>query len=381
MKPEDEITQRLKRAAQAFDPGPPPLEAILRWGRRRRLRRWLGVSLPAVALVAVGIAVPLGLLSSIGRPVEEPKGRAGAGGTLIFVSQEDDRYGLVALNPDGAGLRDLNVPLPALSDPASSPDGTRIAFSGGEEANTEPADLYVMNSDGSELRRLTFDPEVPDWEPAWSPDGSQIVFTRSLRGHASLFVIDVVTGSLSRVTENDVGQDSEPAWSPDGARIAFVRIADAYPSVYTVRPDGTGLTQLTDPGRGADTTPAWSPDGEWIAFARTTSQDAASDIYVMRVDGSDLGQLTDHAGSDVGPAWSPDGTRIAFLSNRDHPADLPTEEELVPPVARYEIRDMEVYAMRADGTEEQRLTVGARAGYSTLAPGAVDWKTGPPQAS
>src|SRR2546425_374608 len=118
--------------------------------------------------------------------------------------------------------------------------------------------------------------------------------------------IDIIksNGTGFTLLTSDPATDSEPAWSPDGAKIAFTR-NDA---IYVMNANGTGLTRLTSDAvfvGGA----AWSPDGQHIAFA-----DLNGGIGVMDVDGANPHQLS------VGgyqPAWSPDGSRIAFASGRE----------------------------------------------------------------
>ena len=285
------------------------------------------------------------------------------------MTQHGHDFLISAMNPDGSSLGAVEGPLPSLTDPVWSPDGTTIAFSGGERANTEAVDIYMAKPDGTSLTRLTFDPEIPDWQPAWSPDGTKIALVRHEDGHSSLFILDLKTREIARLTANEFGGDQDPAWSPDGTTIAFSRNSDGIPSIYLVRADGSGLSRLTDPRPGADIAPVWSPDGTRIAFTRTIDQDEAErDIYVMNVDGSDIQRLTDHPAMDVAPTWSPDGSRLAFLSNRDHPnqllAELPEDE--LPLMGRYDVRALEVYLMAPDGTGERRLTFDAHAGYSPL---------------
>jgi Tol biopolymer transport system component len=84
--------------------------------------------------------------------------------------------------------------------------------------------------------------------------------------------------------------DSDPAWSPDGERIAFSRDGD----IYLMNPDGTSIRQLTR-GSARDGAPAWSRDGRWLAFARAdergTTFAGPSRIIVMRANGSRLGRV------------------------------------------------------------------------------------------
>jgi hypothetical protein len=104
-----------------------------------------------------------------------------------------------------------------------------------------------------------------------------------------------------------------PAWSPDGSRIVYESVVDANSDIFMMNADGSGQVRLTDDVAG-DYNPVWSPDGEHIAFA---SYRSPSGIYVMRTDGSDV-RLVEPDGdiANLGLAWSPDGRFLAFSSSR-----------------------------------------------------------------
>jgi TolB protein len=270
-------------------------------------------------------------------------------------------YKIGLVQRDGS-VRVLNRSLRAQVDPAWSPSGSQIAFSGGTEPNTEPHDIYVMNADGSGLRQITSSPTL-DLSPAWSPDGEMITFARNLNGHDNIFIVDARTLETSQLSRNTTGQDSDPAWSPDGTKIAFSRNADGIPRIVVMDADGSNVATLTDPGRGADSSPDWSPDGTKIAFTRTLNQNSyggAHDIYVVNVDGTGLTQFTTKRGDDAAPSWSPDGTEIAFTSNRAHEYPDP--------------RHMDLYVMNSNGTNETRITFDANLGYSPTGFGGPDWR-------
>lgn len=194
------------------------------------------------------------------------------------------------------------------TDPAWSPDGTRILFtrSGWEVA------LWVVNVDGSGLQQLTTGGF--EFHPAWSPDGTRIAFV----DWAGIHVMDADGTNVTRLT--DGGADWYPSWSPDGTRLAFARHEAAFWNpgrIWVVRADGSEAAPLTSDVAAADTQPRWSPDGTRIAFARARCDDGTChDVFVMNADGSGatlLASSGDAAGSYL-PAWSPDGQWIAFTS-------------------------------------------------------------------
>jgi TolB protein len=173
----------------------------------------------------------------------------------------------------------------------------------------------VANADGTGLRRIT-DAAGPEFDPAWSPDRSRVVYRDSRRGineNDEIYVVDADGTGATNLTDHPAN-DWGPDWSPDGRTIAFNSDRDGLPmGGYLMNPDGTDVRRI--PTDVWVEYPTWSPDGERIAFMSARGGDY--DIWVVDTDGTDLVQLTDSPGQDGWPAWSPDGERIAFTSVRD----------------------------------------------------------------
>jgi len=203
--------------------------------------------------------------------------------------------------------------------------------------DTRRLDLYLMNVDGSHLRRLTRN-HLTDVFPAISRDGTRVAFNRDIGGYAQVFVLDLRSGKVRMLTHARANSGL-PAWSPDGSRIAFATDRDAPGGdvIFVMNADGSDQRAVTHTlPRVNDGWPSWAPDGRRIAFARETGGGSA--IYTVGVDGSGLRRLTrDTSGLDTQPAWSPDGSQIAFES------DL----FLLPG---------QIFAMRPDGTKRHQLT-------------------------
>jgi Tol biopolymer transport system component len=193
----------------------------------------------------------------------------------------------------------------------------RIAFSAGPHPHE---DVYVVNADGSGLRRLTDDPNA-DFDPSWSPDGRRIAYRHESGGGDSTAEIYMMNadGSQKRNLTRRPGQDHSPAWSPDGRRIAFASVRGGpTPGIWVMNADGSRQRRVS---RVSGEYPAWSPDGAKIAFDRLTFGPTGWDIWVVNADGSRLGPLIASRADEQGAAWSPDGKTIAFGSSRDAPSN------------------------------------------------------------
>ena len=113
-----------------------------------------------------------------------------------------------------------------------------IAFHSDRDGDVE---IYTMRTDGSELRRLTYQPGL-DSLPSWSPDGRRVAFhARSVRDRGSdIYVIGADGSGLTRLTEHPA-QDEVAAWSPTGQRIAFLSDRDGNYELYSMHNDGTDV--------------------------------------------------------------------------------------------------------------------------------------------
>ena len=258
------------------------------------------------------------------------------GRKLAFVSRRDGNAEIYVMNADGSGLRNVTRAPSDERDPAWSPDGRAITFvvqcvPRRPCATAYGTYLYVVNADGSGLRRLTT-PPTQVLNPSWSADGKTIRFGR--------YLVRVDGSGHSELPRN---VPLAGTWSPDGRRIAVVRVAHSPADarnptklgLWVVNADGSNARRMV--GKATSGDPAWSPDGRRIAFRRYDGQlgfrsAGPSDLFVVNADGSGLRRLTGHAANVRWFAWSPDGRTIAYLRNR------------------------EVYIVKADGSEERRLT-------------------------
>jgi TolB protein len=243
---------------------------------------------------------------------------------IVFTSAADPGLnaptGLMAVSAVGGSLLPIDVPVPSstyVGQATWAPDGSRIALVAGRarhvHAYAGDGDLYVMNVDGTGLRRVTSGARSSS--PTWSPDGTQLAFVR--RQGKQLVVIDD-DGTDARVIAHETGYYQLPSWSPDGRWIAFQSAPDpsserTTEAIYVVHPDGTDLRQLTDAST-SEGYPAWSPDSTRIAYS------AGERLWLMNADGSNQIQITRcrlPCVADFAPTWAPGGRRIGFLRQED----------------------------------------------------------------
>lgn len=240
----------------------------------------------------------------------EPPTTFDSSNLIAYTSRLNGRTQLYLSNPSNNQAWLLPGQPTNSSLPAWSPGGEQLVL----RAQENGTHLYSINPDGSDLRQLTFGASQNS-DPAWSPDGYQLAFSSNLGGNNQIYTIDADGNNLRRVTTIRNQRDNDPNWSPDGQWLVFERGNNGRYSVYKTRLDGSELTPLATEG-DSNSTPAWSPNGDKIAFERRDG--STYHIWLMNTDGSNPQQLTFEGSINQRAAWSPDGKQIAFTSNRDN---------------------------------------------------------------
>jgi Tol biopolymer transport system component len=198
--------------------------------------------------------------------------------------------------------------------PSLSPDGRWVVYASDAGGNR---DIYLQSTTGQTPINLTRDSLEDDDQPAFSPDGEQIVF-RSARDGGGLFVMGRTGEALRRVTRAGFN----PAWSPDGRALAYTTFrtelrpqnTEGASELWVVGVDGEGPRQLW---ALASRLPSWSPNGERIAFGvGGTGTDRRMDIVTVRPGGGPVEPVTEDAHIDWNPVWAPDGRHLYFISDR-----------------------------------------------------------------
>jgi Tol biopolymer transport system component len=181
--------------------------------------------------------------------------------------------------------------------------------------------IYSVRPDGGGAQQLTHLAAGYAYHPAYSPDGSRIIFAQEDRGRtrwggptSHLHVMDADGAQTGRLTSGRE-YDTAPATSADGTWVAFVRqIGEDRSAIFLMHPDGTAIDQLTQPPKPeSDNFPSFSPDGTSVAF------DRGGAIYVASLSDPEKPRRITPSGVDAQYArWSPDGRRLLFEADGLH---------------------------------------------------------------
>lgn len=332
----EELVERLGK-----DVTPPRVEMIRSGGRRIKRRKQLMSALAAVLSVALGWLV-VGALVLPSEDLGPLEGNRGFGAsstareTITFVGPSEEEPEVIALftmDSDGSDVTRVSGSSASEFYPVWSADGKKLAFvRAAEDGNT---DIYTMNGDGSGIEQLTSDPSI-DTDPSWSPDGSRIAFTRNLDGQDEIYVVDADGSNEVRLTINK-SVEGNPAWSPDGEWIAFARNDSGNVDIYAMRADGSSTVRLTD-DPAMETEPLWTPDGSGIVFLQEMLS-SGNEFFMMSSDGKQTEQLSADGLYKNHPTLSADGSRLVFSAGATRGAD-----------------DSQIYSMTMDGTGLTRIT-------------------------
>ena len=316
---------------------PAALEAIAPPARSRAA--WLPWAVAAVAIAAAAMIAVMAGANPVSRSIllgraPEPEARWSS---FTRVSETAGEETAPTLSPDGmtvayamrvngswdiyaqrAGGRNataiVNDPQRDEKGAAFSPDGSQIAF----HLSDAVGGIFIAGATGESVRRVT----ETGFDPAWSPDGKQIVYgteeihdPSSRLGGSTLYVVDVAGGSPRKLVDGDGVQ---PSWSPSGARIVYWSNVGGQRDIYTVASTGGMPVRVTnDPA--IDWSPVWSPDGKFIYFS--SDRGTAMNLWRLAVEessGKVLGVpeivTAGVQASAALPSFSKDGSRLAFRS-------------------------------------------------------------------
>jgi TolB protein len=256
---------------------------------------------------------------------------------IAFISSRTGFKEVWLMDYDGANQHPLTSLRTISLMPRWSPDASRIAFTCYQPLNgVVNAQICMYSVDAGKV--VSF-PRYrgTNSAPAWSPDGTQLMFSSSMQGTPDLYVSDSNGSKPKRLTFSGNGGATSPAWNPKtGQSVVFVSDRGGIPKLYMMNADGTNLAALDLPDKGYLIDPAWSPNGQILAFS-WRRPDGNYDIYVMEPTSQHIINLTPDSGSrNERPSWAPDGRHLVFESTRAG--------------AR------QIWTMLADGSQARQLT-------------------------
>ncbi|MBI3621436.1 MAG: PD40 domain-containing protein [Nitrospirae bacterium] len=313
-------------------------------------------------------------LPSVSRPVPFPAGLLVAAGLAVFAtgcagwfhrsSAPSSPYDLVVTHDRRLTSKPAIMELPN----SWSPDGSRLAATIMDRSDIYIEIINAKNGD-ADRRRLLPPSSFHDYYAIWSPDGRRLVFFSDRSGNFDIWTVNSDGSDLKRLTD-DAADDVYGYWSPDGTKIAFLSTRSREMAIWVMNSDGTGQHQVTAGGNG-DWGVSWSPTGKQITFGsiRTSALNQpkpnvtdtlppsfknlltlgipSQAIWTVDVDTRLLKQLTTGTESHWHPMWSPDGMKIAYVSGADKAG------------SRHD-GGMDIWVMDNDGTHPQPLTSGPR---------------------
>ena len=211
-------------------------------------------------------------------------------GKIVFYSKRDGNSEIYTMDSNGSNQTRLTFNAARDNAPSWSPNGRQIAFHSyrhdddkSEHKVEMKAEIYVMDADGKNQRRLTHYPGL-DTRPDWHPDGNQIAFssTRNTDENQSfnIFVMDADGSNIKQITDMEFAV--RPRWSPDGKRIAFEGIIGYGRKIYVMDADGANRVQVSKPRhKTAMFLGGWSPDGKQIVYTEAVGLSVAQSFPVI----------------------------------------------------------------------------------------------------
>lgn len=242
------------------------------------------------------------------------------GARIAFASNRDGVGDIYVMRADGSGVVRLTNTPARETAAVWSPDGNRIVFDSDRDGNRE---LYIMNADGSNQTRLTFNPTADAGPVSFSPDGSRMAYARNASSQGSgsynydIYTMNIDGSDVKRLTV-DPEFDAEPLWSPDGKNILFTSGRDGQFKIYSINADGTGEVKLSTSDSSHEGVIAFTSDRRQVfCIGDTPDKLEFMQIYLMNADGTNRRLITAFTDKIFRVSYSPRTQKFAVSTERD----------------------------------------------------------------
>ena len=200
--------------------------------------------------------------------------------------------------------------------PSRSPDNRWVIFASDRDGRWE---IFRSAVSGSQIERLTDDPEDSDVDPVWSPKEALVVFEHNGSGNWDLSLLNLNTHAEMPLVATS-GNDVNAVWSPDGRKLLFQSDYEGLTQIYEVTLATREIRRVSD-GLSAYFDPVYAADGQHLAFIQNAAGQR-SVIYTMRLDGTEMQIVSSPMADADNLTWSRDSRLIAYDSNVDGDLDI-----------------------------------------------------------
>jgi len=252
-------------------------------------------------------------------------------GKLAFHSKRSGVLQIYVLHGNSGKIDPLTSGTRQSFEPNWSPDCQSLVYTSGNGGNDD-FEIYTMQADGQNARKVLSHPIVDDWSPMWSPQGDTIAYVNNAKGRLNVCFVSI-EGEQKGCLPRGEYDNAFPAWSPDGSKILFASDRDGHWNLYLATVGQESRPVQLSKNTYKNIQPSFSPDGRSIAFASKRMENY--DIFVINADGSHERQLTTDPADDVTPRWV-GSDQIVFASLRS--------------------RNWDLFLMKANGKDVRRLT-------------------------